>query len=268
MPIKKFSELSKEEKGEFLNYEVSVRYMKNADETQIKEIFQRINSTEYSLNSTERINAQWGDSEFVFFGKQIIEEKKDLNYEIISYQLDSDNRTLLHKFFVEEFKIFTDNDIKRMLALQYILTIITTVIEEKYFRRNEKTQTYIEIYNEEFADASSIEIGLSKTVEFIQNLGFDKKSYWFNKANIFTLIIELIQYDLTKIDSPKLFADLSKFESEYISYNKLEAKEDFKESIDGQIKYFEYAREAVNETPAREHRGKIIGSFIVNNLKK
>ncbi|XKX06653.1 DUF262 domain-containing protein [Tenacibaculum maritimum] len=138
LPIKKFSELTKEQKAEFLNYEVSVRYMKNANEEQIKEIFQRINSTEYSLNSTERINAQWGDSEFVFFGKQIIEDDKDLNYEIISYRLSPKNRELLHKFFVEEFKIFTDNDIKRMLALQFILTLITTIIEEKYFRRNEK----------------------------------------------------------------------------------------------------------------------------------
>ncbi|MCG7502222.1 DUF262 domain-containing protein [Tenacibaculum sp. Mcav3-52] len=268
LPIKKFSELTKEEKEDFLNYEVSVRYMKNANTEQIKEIFQRINSTEYSLNSTERLNAQWGDSEFVFFGKQIIEKKSNLNYDIISYQLSEENRKLLHNFFIEEFRIFTDNDIKRMLALQYILTIITTIVEEKYFRRNEKTQTYIEIYNEEFNGASSIEIGLTNTIKFIQGLGFDKKSYWFNKANIFTLIIELIQYDLTSIDKEGFARDLKNFELEYNEYTKLEAKENFKESLDGQIKYFEFAREAVNEIPAREHRGKIINSFITKNLIK
>ncbi|MCP4113536.1 MAG: hypothetical protein GY749_49765 [Desulfobacteraceae bacterium] len=59
MPVK-FAELSKHEKEDFLNYEVSVRYLKNADKAQIKEIFQRINNTEYSLNKMERLNAQWG----------------------------------------------------------------------------------------------------------------------------------------------------------------------------------------------------------------
>ena len=35
--------------------------MKNANKQQITDIFQRINSTEYSLNSIERDNAKWGE---------------------------------------------------------------------------------------------------------------------------------------------------------------------------------------------------------------
>ncbi len=268
MTIKPFADLSPEEKADFLNYEVSVRYMKNASEEQIKEIFRRINSTEYSLNSTERVNAQWGDSEFVLFGKQIIESVGDLNYEIISYKLDANSRNLLHNFFIEEFRIFTENDIKRMLALQFILTLLATIIEEGYFRRNDKTQFYIESYNDEFVNASDIEIRLSKTIEFIQNLELDKKSYWFNKANIFSLIIELIQYDLTTINIEGFSNDLKEFESEYIKYSKLDNKDVYQEKIEGQAKYFEYAREAVNEVIAREHRGRIINIFITSNLNK
>src|SRR5690606_31964785 len=49
IPVKKYLELSDEEKGQFLSYEVSIRYLKNASKDQVREIFQRINNTEYSL---------------------------------------------------------------------------------------------------------------------------------------------------------------------------------------------------------------------------
>jgi hypothetical protein len=48
IPIKKFSELSPEERSAFLNYEVSVRYLKKVTPDQIREIFQRINKTALS----------------------------------------------------------------------------------------------------------------------------------------------------------------------------------------------------------------------------
>jgi uncharacterized protein with ParB-like and HNH nuclease domain len=50
IPLKKFSELTKEQRTAFLNYEVSVRYLKNANTAQVREIFQRINRTDYALN--------------------------------------------------------------------------------------------------------------------------------------------------------------------------------------------------------------------------
>jgi hypothetical protein len=73
LSIPKFGELSVAQRTSFLNYEISVRYLKGVSVEQLREIFQRINKTDYALNSTERINAQWGDSEFVCFAKQLIE---------------------------------------------------------------------------------------------------------------------------------------------------------------------------------------------------
>ena len=59
---------------------------------------------------------------------------------------------------------------KRMLALQYLLTLLTTLIENSYFRRNDKIQQYIEGFNEEFIDASLYEYGLVETVKFIKQI--------------------------------------------------------------------------------------------------
>lgn len=263
--LKKFRELSKEEKEDFLNFEVSVRYMKNASKEQIAEIFQRINSTEYSLNTIERDNAKWGDSEFILFAKQIIEKDDNLNFEIISYKLNKDNKELLHNFFVTEFKIFSENDLKRMLALQYVLTLLSTLISDKYFRRNEYNQKYIELYNDEFIDASFYEIGLTETIKFLMALNLSEKSYWLTKTNVFTLIIELFKFDdLNKISKDKFKNSLESFELDYKDYQ--HKPSDFKENFTNQTKYFEFSREAMNELPARELRGKLMNTLINNCL--
>lgn len=60
-----------------------------------------------------------------------------------------------------------------MLALQYMMTLTATLIENKYFRRNDKVQHYIEIYNDEFVDASIIDNSLLNTTSFINSLDLD-----------------------------------------------------------------------------------------------
>ncbi len=267
-PIPKFKDLTKEQKEEFLNYEVSVRYLKNATITQIKAIFQKINSTEYALNSTERLNAQWGESEFIFFAKQITEKIHELDVEDVNYKIDNASRTKFYDFFISKYTVFDENDLKRMLAIQYIMTLLATIIENKYFRRNDKVQYYIELYNEEFVDASIIDNRLLATITFIDSLNLDLKSYWLNKANAFSLIIELYKFDTSKIDEIALADELNQFESDYKEWQKAQANEvPYKERYIGQIKYFEYSREGVNEVVAREHRGEIIKSIITRHLK-
>lgn len=72
---------------------------------------------------------------------------------------------------------FDENDLKRMLALQYIMTLIATIVENKYFRRNDKVQFYIELYNEEFVDASIIDNRLLATITFIDSLNLSGKIF-------------------------------------------------------------------------------------------
>jgi len=155
-----------------------------------------------------------------------------------------------------------------MLALQYIMTLIATIVENKYFRRNDKVQFYIELYNEEFVDASIIDNRLLATITFIDSLNLDARSYWLNKANAFSLIVELYKFDTSKIDRITLTDELNQFESDYKEWVKAQANEvPYKERYVGQIKYFEYSREGVNEVAARDHRGEIIKNIITRNLK-
>ncbi len=266
IPIKKFSELTRNEKKHFLEYEVSVRYLKNASEDQIKEIFQRINSTEYALNTTERLNAQWGDSEFICFAKQLIEAELDINMELVNYKVSTGNRKYYLHFFHEKHQIFTENDINRMLSLQFILTLIASLCEGEYFSRNLKVQSYIEEKFEEFPNASSIDHTLMLTLKFVDKLKFEKSSYWFNKANIFTLISELYKYDVKAIDTKILRTHLLNLEEDNSKYLEALRTEGNPAISKAHSKYIEFSREGINGKPARDYRGKVIGKMISASL--
>lgn len=266
IPIKKFDELSILEKEEFLRYEVSIRYLKNASSEQITDIFQRINRTEYALNKTERINAQWGDSEFICFAKQIIEEDLDINTEIINYNISPSNRKYYLQFFHTKNKIFTGNDVNRMLSLQFILTLVASICEEKFFNRNLKVQSYIEQQFDEFKDASIIDRTLLSVLKFIDKLKLETSSYWFNKANVFSLIIELYKYDLKSIKTDKLKYLLEQLEEDNTKYL-ISLKQKTNPRISkANEKYIEASREGVNSMSARVYRGKILNTLIKKSM--
>lgn len=262
--IKKFADLTKTEKEQFLNYEISVRYLKNVNDEQVREIFQRINSTEYALNTTERINAQWGDSEFICFAKQMIEKDLDLDASLINYQILQANRETFLEFFHTKYKVFTENDITRMLALQYILTLLATICEGEYFRRNDKVQGYIENFYDEFINAGEIEPGLITAINFIDSLQLPLNSYWFNKANLFTLVVEVYKLDTSTINTEDLKVRLMELENQNFEYL-VATMTGSAHQIPAEVtRYFDLAKEAVNDKPSREYRGQ----FVENLLKE
>ena len=149
-----------------------------------------------------------------------------------------------------------------MLSLQFILTLIATICEEEYFNRNLKVQAYVQLQFEEFMDASSVDSGLIAVLKFIDKLKFDSSSYWFNKANIFTLIVELYNYDLKAIQIDKLKIALERLEEDNTKYLiALKQKTGPKISKEHE-KYIESSREGVNGKPARDYRGKVINKMI------
>lgn len=263
MPIKKFSELSPEERLLFLNYEVSVRYLKNANQEQVKEIFQRINKTDYRLNAAERLNAQWGDSEFVCFAKQMVEPEFD-NTNVL-YVMEKYEREAFLKFFHgtddgEELGVFTENDISRMLALQYALIIIATLVEGEYFSRNDKVKFYIEEYNENFPEAENLKCTLLESIDFINKLSLENNSLWFSKTNLFTILIELSKIDLSVINIDWLSTEMANFE--------VKATEQQDSLTRHEIKFLEYGREAVNEKVAREFRATFFHELLFSSQQR
>lgn len=256
--VKSFSELSTDEKKLFLNYFVSVRDLKNVDMEIIKDIFMRINNTEYSLNAVEKLNAQYGDSEFVVFCKQLIDTDFMPTSDETDTIIENEIRVKFLEFFMNS-SVFSENDVKRMNNLQFVMTLISTLIESEYFNRNSKASEYIEAFNSNFDRQGAVEESLTKSIDMFNAIDFSKGSYWFSKANAFTLLVEFSAVNPEQLNIEELKKKLENLE--------LKSKKYFAGiEIDGiaeeEKKYFEFAKEAINEKNARIHRGDLIKKYL------
>lgn len=267
IPIARFSELTPESKASFLNYEISVRYLKGVSPEQVRDIFQRINKTDYALNSAERLNAQWGESEFICFCKQLVED--EFENDAVQYIIGSDNRKLFLQFFHgedDDESVFTSGDRSRLIAMQYIMTVVATIDFGDYFARNDKVNFYIQGFNDAFPQAPKIEEALLESVKFINSLALDRKSRWFNKANLFTLLVESSKIDLRTIDSAKLRFNLVELDRR-ASFDEFGILDEHEKLSTDERKYFDYAREAVNQKTARDFRGSFIHKVLIDCKK-
>lgn len=264
--IPDFAGLSASDKKSFLNYKVSVRDLKDIHEDIIKDIFQRINSTEYSLNTVEKNNALFGDGEIALFCKQLV----DKNYTATEDETDVIiNPKIKHEIndFFNSKNIFTQNDIKRMYDFQYIMLVTSTILEGNYFGRSTKVDEYLEKFNSSFEDYNVVLKSINDALKIISKLKLSEKSYWYNKANLFTLIIELSKINLDELNTDKLEIELLSLEDKVDLYFSAESEEDLKDISEDEKRYFEDARHGSHEKASREHRGKVIKEILQSSLE-
>ena len=261
-----FNNLKPDEKKAFLNYKVSVRDLEDISEPLIKEIFKRINNTEYSLNVVERNNAQYGDGEISIFCKQLIELEFEVTENSTDTIIEPGLRTKIFNFFHSN-EVFNDNDKKRMYDFQYIMLLCSTILEKDYFSRSTKVEVYLEDYNSEFPKATEVLQNLEKAIDIMSALGFSKRSYWFNKANLFTLLVEFSKVnDVKKLDLTKLERQLLHLEDKVDIYFTADKEEEINLIPDDEKKYFEVARHGSHEKAARDHRAKVIHEIIKSSI--
>jgi hypothetical protein len=137
------------------------------------------------------------------------------------------------------------------------MTVIATLDLNEYFSRNDKVAHYIKSFNDAYPQAGNIESRLISAVNFVKQLKLDRGSRWFNKANLFTLLIELDKTDTSKIKIEKLVTSLESLDRRALLTEFGLEKEQDKLSLDEQ-KYLDFAREAVNQRAAREFRGQFM----------
>jgi hypothetical protein len=264
--IKNFDDLTIEEKKEFLNYLITVKDLKDIGQENIIEVFKRINSTNYQLNSNEILNAEFGGGEFAIFCKQLADKSYVPSELETSVVIQTERKGKINSFF-EINRVFSDNDIKRMFDSQYIMLISSTILEGSYFSRSTKINIYLEKYNDEFSSFNDILEKLTNSISIIEEFKFSEGSYWFNKANLFTLIVEFINLKKDKVDLNSLELKLVDLESKVdVYYNGDE--EDIKRLTNDETRYFDLSRQGSHELAAREHRAKVIKDFIENSKIK
>lgn len=229
LPCKKilrYSALDNQQKAAFLNYDVVVRDLKDASSDTIKEVFRRINLTQYRLNDIEINNAIY-EGEFISTAKDI------LNH------LDNGS-----------FPLFSDNELNRMGDLNYILMIMATLEEGGYFAGNTMTGEYIIKYDDSYKNAETMKDKILNLFHVIKTFNLDTDSMWYRKSNFFTMFVELSKVSQIPDD---IVAKIHSFEDEVLA-NKGNEENDFG-------KYYSVMYTGTNSRGARIKRADIFCKY-------
>ncbi|NVH63389.1 DUF262 domain-containing protein [Pseudomonas simiae] len=234
-----YNQLSEVDQVKFLEYKVVVRDLGNMSIDQIKQVFQRINSTSYGLNAMEIHNARYG-GEFKKFAEKIS-------------QLD----------FFDDYRVFTSTDVKRMNDVMYCASLVATVMST-YFNRDNEVEVFLEKFNEEFDSKEILLQNFESVLTFISRLNFPPKSRAFKKADFFTIFVELYKLIIianVDLAVPNVRRELEAF---FSSVDIVGAGLDTG-SADVE-RYYKAALQASNDRGNRIARGEIINKVLRNAI--
>jgi hypothetical protein len=229
--IPAYSQLSAKDKNAFLEYDVVVRDLGTVDIGQIREVFQRINSTRYALNAMEIHNARY-DGEFKTFGEELAELK-----------------------FFEIHRVFTASDVRRMQDVRFCLVLVATLMST-YFDGDTELEDYLEKYNDDFPKAAGLKRSIESILEVIERLHLPEGSRVWRKPDFFTLVVELYRAIVEEKKKPaltRLSAALSAF------YQKIEADGPKGRDV---LAYSKASFQGTNHRGNRILRGGIVRQFI------
>ncbi len=164
--IPPYGTLTPDQKKEFLEYDVVVRDLGSVSISDIKEVFRRINSTRYALNSMELDNARY-DGEFKRFGDELSQNE-----------------------FFEQHRVFSAHDVKRMQDVRFALTLTATVMSA-YFDRDSEIESFLIRFNDEFPERKELGQQFDQLFELLNKCKFDATARIWQKADLFTAIVEL-----------------------------------------------------------------------------
>jgi hypothetical protein len=235
--VRPYQQLSDEEKTRFLEYDVVVRYIGPTTVTEIREIFERINATAYSLNAMEIHNARYA-GEFKQFGEQVAQ----------------------HPFF-DYHRIFSANEIRRMGDVRFALSLVITMMST-YFNRDEELQPFLETYNDSFDQKSDVEKEVNETIALLNKCGMGPRRQIAKQSNLFTVLVELhraLFKDAVPLDPNLTDERLDMFFEELEDREIRDATLVPKSDLDD---YFKAALQATNDRSSRIRRGAIVAKVI------
>ena len=238
--ITPYLQLTNQEKKDFLDYLVVVRDLGQMSVAEMKEIFQRINSTNYSLNAMEIHNARF-DGEI----KQFAEE-------------------LAQNSFFEKHRIFRTNEVRRMRDTVFTLSVIITVMST-YFNQDSEFENYLHQYNDEFEEKDRLESEFQDVFQFIGECSLTQNSRALRrKSDLFTLLVEVYRA-LTKesekgLEPGKVGQRLRRFYE--LVDNPSRTEEEIGVERSRILAYYDATRQGTNQRINRINRGRILQDVI------
>lgn len=241
--IPRFQDLSEEQKTAFLDYVVAVRDLGTASDDVIKEIFHRINSTDYALKSMEILNAMYSGP-----------------YKQFCEQLSRDSFFERHKIFPAAYK-------RRMLDVNFCVILVTTLLSG-YFKRDERNKEYLERYNEEFQQVDGVRANLDRVIDFVERCNFEARARAWRQTDLFTLLVELhtaLVVEKLDLDPAVVGQRLKNFYAQVdglYESKKLPEESTVPQDLQTVFTYLKAATKATNDKYTRVERARIISELI------
>ncbi len=240
--IKPYVDLSIAEQKAFLEYVVVVRDLGIIEDSEIREVFKRLNSTNYSLNSME------------------------INHAVYNGAFKSLCERLAENSFFENNRLFTSNDIRRMKDSYYIASLLSTLLLG-YFNNDDKVDECFSLYNEVFEEEKTIEDNFCSILDLISRMNIESKRI-LQKGDFFTLFIELYFAKYVKcieVDEELLAASIKDFYDavDAISTQDIDQSNNDESSKSDIKEYKIHVTQGINHRGARIARARAIEKLII-----
>jgi len=230
-----------------LNYEISADLLVNLPDSEILDIFSRLNSYSVVLNLQEKINAN-------HFGP----------FKTLADKIAHD----FNDFWIDN-KILTDNNILRMADVALCADILIAMIEG--IKSKKQIKSFYDKYEDKFEhDPALLEEKFVSTVATIQGIfDNDLNGTEFNRIHLFYSLFTCIyhlKYGLVGMDKPQMNvseSDYARIESRLENINLIFATEEVKQLNEKEIKFLEDSRRATTDKPVRERRTKYLLDLIL-----
>lgn len=238
-----FDDLKPEQKKVIYSYQFVVRLLPEISEIELREIFQRLNRNNVALNQQElRQATYWG---------QFIQTMNELSeMEIWS-----------------RFNLFTPNDVKRMLDVEYISELAVASLHDV---QNKKLtiDKYYELYEEEFPQRNKLketfELVLRELISILPNIG---ETRWAKKTDFYTLFVLVSKKrDLLPLGEVKKQAArelLLKFAEAIDKFVTIEKEEGDASAISPNVKQYSLNLRASSDLGARRKREEALEAELV-----
>ena len=237
-----FTDLDIHEKESFLKYQVPIIDLDiNNDDPQIKDIFQRLNRTFYALSGIEKLSSEYASSEFMLLAKSLTKELKlpsdDDTWEESPLKYDpsipesfiewakQQKINYYTKLIIEE-GVFSAYELTRQIHLNFTLNLISTSLAG-FYNRNDFVDKHLDTYANEFNEKNDIVSRIERAANKYLKLKLKKKSYWYNKANVFSLMsLFMKEYERISLIDEKIIKErLEHFETNITESYRIAAKE-------------------------------------------
>lgn len=165
-----FNQLSPEEKRSFWDYKVVVRMLRNTNDAEIRDLFQKLNTNNVVLNNQELRNAKY-TGRF----KETCERLAD-------------------DAFFQHIGLFTPREVRRMEDIEFVSELLILVVDGIQ-NKKDHLEDYYANFNEDFPGESQYDLEFKTALSLVQQLlEEDNKNLIKTKSNFYSMFGACLKY--------------------------------------------------------------------------